>query len=43
MTDLGLQGGRGFFRGLTALWCRDVPFYVAFFAVRHFWARFLPF
>ena len=26
------EGGRGFFRGLTALWARDVPFYVAFFA-----------
>jgi len=26
------EGARGFFRGLPALWSRDVPFYVVFFA-----------
>lgn len=25
------EGVRGFFRGLVPLWCRDVPFYIAFF------------
>ena len=27
------EGYRGFFRGLTALWSRDIPYYIVFFSV----------
>ena len=29
------EGPAGFFAGLTALWARDVPFYVIFFGAYH--------